>query len=84
MTHGASEIASWGATSLNPDISDLYVEQIKDGKYLSKDKTTWEDIEESTETLKVRFSDDVELKIRHTRNGVLLPMSFLDGGASSL
>jgi len=33
MTYGRSKNFSWGATALNPDISDLFVEKVKDDKY---------------------------------------------------
>jgi len=42
MTHGKSELVSWGATSLNPDVSDLYVEYIKNGHYMAGNRDTWE------------------------------------------
>ena len=48
MTHGKSELVSWGATSLNPDVSDLYVEYIKNGHYMASNRDTWEKIEERT------------------------------------
>jgi acyl-homoserine lactone acylase PvdQ len=44
ISHGKSDVASWGATSLNPDITDLYAEYVKDGKYLSDDGNSWEPI----------------------------------------
>jgi len=84
MTHGKSEFASFGATSLNPDVSDLYVEYIRDGHYMAGNTETWEKIEETSEVIKVRFGDDIDFKIRFTRNGVLLPTSFIDGAAASV
>jgi len=84
MTHGKSEFVSWGATSLNPDVSDLYVEYIKNGQYMAGNRDTWEKIEETSEVIKVRFGEDIDFKIRFTRNGVLLPSSWIDGSASAL
>ena len=84
MTHGKSEFVSWGATSLNPYVSDLYVEYIKNGQYMAGNRDTWEKIEETSEVIKVRFGEDIDFKIRFTRNGVLLPSSWIDGSASAL
>jgi penicillin amidase len=34
FSYGSTKYMSFGVTSLNPDLKDLYSEQIKDGKYL--------------------------------------------------
>lgn len=39
ITHGRTPIMGWGLTAINPDITDLFVEQIKDDTYLSTDNT---------------------------------------------
>ena len=65
-------------------MSDLYVEYIKNGLYMAGNKETWEKIEETTEVIKVRFGEDIDLKIRFTRNGVLIPDTWIDGSASAL
>lgn len=84
LTHGKTEFVSWGATSLNPDISDLYVEYIKDGHYMAGNTETWEKIQETNEIIKVRFGSDIDFKIRFTRNGVLLPSDLIDGAAAAI
>jgi len=84
MTHGKSDVASWGATSLNPDVSDLYVEYTKNDLFMAGNKDTWEKIEETTEVIKVRFGEDIDFKIKFTRNGVLIPSTWIDGSASAM
>ena len=84
LTHGRSKIAAWGVTALNPDVTDLFVEYLRVDTYLSKNKTGWEEIKTKKEIIKVRFGEDVEMTLKFTRNGVLLPMDFIDGTASDL
>lgn len=65
---------------MNPDCYDLYLEEVKDGKYLSSDGN-WKEVQSYTEVIKVRFGSDINLEIKFTDNGVLLPKNFLQGGA---
>ena len=41
LTHGRSDNIAWGITAINPDITDLYVEYLREDRYLSTNKT-WE------------------------------------------
>ena len=41
MTHGRSPIVSWGLTAINPDVCDLFIENLKDDTYLSSNQK-WE------------------------------------------
>jgi len=74
---------AWGVTAINPDISDLYVEYLRDDRFLSTNKT-WEKIKFRYETIKVRGGEDVELELKFTRNGVIIPMDLIDGTAHDL
>ncbi len=65
-------------------MTDLFVEYLRVDTYLSKNKTGWEEIKTKKEIIKVRFAEDVEITLMFTRNGVLLPMNFIDGTASDL
>jgi acyl-homoserine lactone acylase PvdQ len=69
-------------TSLLPDSQDLFVEDVKDGKYLSSDGT-WKEVKTIHEKIKVRFGFDVEFDINYTENGVLLPRDALDRQTNS-
>lgn len=74
---------AWGVTAINPDISDLYVEYLREDRFLSTNKT-WEKIKFRYETIKVRGGEDVELELKFTRNGVIIPMDLIDGTAHDL
>jgi len=65
-----------GATALNPDAKDLFLEEVEDGKYLSSDGT-WQDVEKIHEVIKVRLGSDVHFDIQYTDNGVLLPKDIM-------
>lgn len=43
-------------TAINPDVTDLYIEHIKDDKYLTSNGQEWEPLNIYHETVKVRFS----------------------------
>ncbi len=68
---------------MNPDVADIFVEEVKDGKYLSSDGA-WKDVKSYSEVIKVRFGSDVNLQIQSTENGVLLPRNLVQGGAKAL
>lgn len=68
---------SWGLTAINPDVADLFLEQVKDGNYLTNDGKDWAPLEVRTEVIKVRFGSEVTLKVQKTRNGVILPPDML-------
>ena len=81
--HGA-----FGATSLNPDVMDIFIDDVKEieGRevyYDAKDQT-YKEFEVIEETIKVRFGRDVKLQIKHTANGVVLPTGFLDNKANDV
>lgn len=41
ISHGRTDYMSWGVTAINPDISDVFVEYLRDERFLSTNKT-WE------------------------------------------
>lgn len=84
--YGRSPFASWGVTALNPDVVDLYIEDIsEDGtQYYDAITEKYEPIETEEEIIKVRFGSDIVLKTQFTRAGVIMPLDILDGGAREI
>ena len=61
---------AWGFTNLGPDVTDLFLERVRDSDW-RYDKQ-WRPMEVRTETIEVRDGDDVELRVRATDHGPLL------------
>jgi penicillin G amidase len=61
---------AWGFTNLGPDVTDLYLERVRDVTW-RYDKE-WRPMAVRTETIEVRGAEDVELRIRETAHGPLL------------
>jgi penicillin G amidase len=61
---------AWGFTNLGPDVTDLYLERVRDTTW-QYDKR-WLPMQVRTETIEVQGGDDVELRIRETDHGPLL------------
>lgn len=70
FTYGRSAAYSWGATALNPDNTDLYVEKIEGNKYLFDGE--WHELKTVRETFKVRMGEDVVYDFKFTHHGALL------------
>ena len=70
FSYGRSNHLAFGGTALNPDNTDLYVEQIEGDKYLFDGE--WHDLTKIKETIKVRFSSDINVEFKQTRNGMIL------------
>lgn len=66
---------AWGATMVEADCQDLFIETIKseNGKtfYLKADNS-WAPVRETTEHFKVRFGSDKNITLRFTGNGPLV------------
>jgi|LakMenE01Jun11ns_1017448.scaffolds.fasta_scaffold8898041_2 acyl-homoserine lactone acylase PvdQ len=60
FTYLKTPFLAGGVTSMNPDVADIFVEEVKDGKYLSSDGA-WKDVKSYSEVIKVRFGSDVNL-----------------------
>lgn len=85
FTHANTPIAVFGLTAINPDVADVWVEHLNDkGEYKTNDGQDWAPLQVSHETIKVRFGKDVDLEIKHTRNGVIIPLDMLEGSAHDL
>ncbi|MCL8026842.1 penicillin acylase family protein [Nocardioides bruguierae] len=67
---GHNADVAWGFTNLGPDVTDLYVEKVRDGQWRYAGR--WRDLRTRTETIQVADGDDVELTVRSTKHGPLL------------
>lgn len=78
---GKNQNISWALTNIMLDDTDFYIEKLDSTgtKYLLNDK--WKELSITEDTIKVRDSLDVKLKIRSTHRGPLIsdihPYSFL-------
>ncbi|GAA1407106.1 MULTISPECIES: penicillin acylase family protein [Oerskovia] len=67
---------AWGLTNMGADVTDFFIERVRDDTYLRGDD--WEPLETRTETIKVNGGEDVELKVASTVHGpivsTVLPM----------
>ncbi len=61
---------AWGFTNLGPDVTDLYVERVRDDTWRYDGKAR--PLRIRTETVSVAGGDDVELTVRSTAHGPLL------------
>jgi len=78
---GQNERIAWGFTNTNPDVQDIYLEQIKaddPGRY--RTPQGWAAFESFDETIRVKGQGDVRLKVRSTRHGPVIS----DSGSASL
>lgn len=69
-SYARADIGAYGTTAMNADVSDIFVEQVKDGKYLFEGE--WHDLEERTETFKIRGMGEKKHTYYYTKNGPLL------------
>ncbi|MBD8870696.1 penicillin acylase family protein [Nocardioides donggukensis] len=67
---GHNQDIAWGFTNLGPDVTDLFLERVEDGKWLYDDR--YRPLKVRTETIEVRDGEDFELTIRETDHGPLL------------
>lgn len=79
FTYGRTKYAAWGCTALNPDVMDLYIEELNDAKskYAIKNGTDWAEVETKVEQINVRFGSTIDFEIKFTRNGVILPTDLI-------
>jgi acyl-homoserine lactone acylase PvdQ len=84
FSHGRSPYVAWGVTAINPDVSDVYIEELREGNQYRTTKDKWADLKIVKDTIKVRFGSPYEFEIKKTENGVLIPNDLLDGSAGSL
>ncbi|MBA0053375.1 penicillin acylase family protein [Streptomyces sp. AJS327] len=67
---GHNQDISWGMTNLGADVTDLYLEKVRDGKYLYDDE--WVNYRTRSEKIKVAGGDDRKITVRSTRNGPIV------------
>ncbi|HEY9523551.1 MAG TPA: penicillin acylase family protein [Thermopolyspora sp.] len=61
---------AWGFTNLGPDVTDLYLEQVKGDSYRYKGE--WRPLEVRRERIEVAGGKPVELAIRSTQHGPII------------
>lgn len=61
---------AWGFTNLGPDVTDLYLEKVRDDEW--RYDGSWRPLRTRTETIEVADGDDVTLTVRSTRHGPIL------------
>ena len=70
---GQNERIAWGFTNTNPDVQDVYLEQIKPddaSRYRTPDG--WAAFQSFAETIRVKGQGDVKLAVRATRHGPVI------------
>ncbi|GAB3709477.1 penicillin acylase family protein [Nocardiopsis oceani] len=67
---GQNESIAWGFTNLNPDVMDLYLEQVEDDHYVVDGEE--HPLEVIEETVEVSGGEDVDVTIRSTHRGPIL------------
>ncbi len=70
---------AWGFTNLSPDVTDLYVERIREDRWLHGGR--WRDLTVREETLRVRGGEDLTLAVRSTAHGPIVSDASLELGA---
>ncbi|WTM14574.1 penicillin acylase family protein [Isoptericola halotolerans] len=72
---------AWGLTNMGADVTDFFVERIRDDTWLrDADAEEWEPMEVRSETIRVAGGDPVELEVRSTGHGPVVS-SVVDVGA---
>ena len=70
---GQNERIAWGLTNTNPDVQDVYLEQIKPddaSRYRTPDG--WAEFQSFTETIQVKGQEALRLVVRATRHGPVI------------
>ena len=67
---GHNAHVAWGFTNLGPDVSDLYLEQVRGDRWLHGGR--WRPLREHRETIHVHGGPDVHLTVRATAHGPLV------------
>ncbi|MGW8374504.1 penicillin acylase family protein [Streptomyces sp. ODS28] len=67
---GHNQKISWGMTNLGADVTDLYLEKIRDGRYVYDGKRI--PYKTRKETIKVAGGADREITVRETNNGPIV------------
>ncbi|WP_244931483.1 penicillin acylase family protein [Nocardioides sp. W7] len=67
---GHNADVAWGFTNLGPDVTDLYLEQVRGDEW--RYDGAWRPLRTRTETIEVADGEDVELTVRSTGHGPIL------------
>lgn len=67
---GHNSHIAWGFTNLGPDVTDLYLERVRESEWRYGGR--WRPLRVRTETIEVAGGDDVRLTVRETRHGPIL------------
>lgn len=67
---GHNHQIAWAITNLDPDVTDFYLEDVRDDEVLRGED--YVPVEVRTETIKVAGGDDVSLTVRETSHGPIL------------
>ena len=79
---GHNNRIAWGLTSIEPDVQDLFVEELdpKDAsRYLHRGQ--WKSFQSRTETIRVRGGRDAELTVRVSEHGPIVSDTLEGAGA---
>lgn len=79
---GRNRAVAWGLTTTNMDDQDVFIEKLNPddpGEYLTP--TGWRAFETRRELIQVKGADPVEMNLRWTRHGPVLPPEVYDVGA---
>jgi penicillin amidase len=61
---------AWGLTNMGADVTDFFIERVRDDTWLSdREAETWEPMEVRTETIRVAGGTAVDLVVRSTAHG---------------
>ncbi|WP_318244319.1 penicillin acylase family protein [Oerskovia merdavium] len=67
---GHNADVAWGLTNMGADVTDFFIERVRDETYLRGDD--WVPLETRTETIKVNGGQDVELEVSSTLHGPIV------------
>lgn len=77
---GHNEDLAWGLTNMGADVTDFYIERVRDDTWLQDaEDEVWKPMEVRTETIRVNGGEAVELEVRSTDHGPVMS-SVLDVG----
>ena len=79
---GQNESIAWGFTNLNPDVMDLFVEEIDGDGYVVDGETL--PLETREETIEVAGGDDVDIVVRSTHHGPLMSDTAVGEGLAAV
>ncbi|GAB2470436.1 penicillin acylase family protein [Xylanimonas ulmi] len=67
---GHNGALAWGLTNMGADVTDFFIERVRDDTYQRGDE--WEPIDSRTETIRVAGSAAIDLTVRSTAHGPII------------